>query len=46
MNYAIIQKTETQVNYSSFYINSSKKGSLIAQWFVVDNKLVCKWLVN
>jgi hypothetical protein len=46
MNNATIQKTEPQVNYSNFSINSSKKGSLVAQWFVVEGKLVCKWFMN
>lgn len=46
MNNATIQKTKPQVNSSSFSINSFKKGSLVAQWFVVEGKLVCKWFVN
>lgn len=46
MNYPTIQKTETQANYPHFYIESPKKTSLVAQWFMVDGKLVCKWFMN
>jgi hypothetical protein len=46
MNYATIQKTETQASYPNFSIESPKKASLVAQWFMVDGKLVCKWFMN
>lgn len=46
MTYTTIEKTDTQANYPKFSLASSKKASLVAQWFTVDGKLVCKWFRN
>lgn len=46
MSYVTIQKSEDNTNNLSLTSVKLRKPNLIAQWSMVDGKLVCKWLVQ
>ncbi|WP_181314355.1 hypothetical protein [Phormidesmis priestleyi] len=43
MNSLTIDNTALKADRSEFATQSPKSRGLIAQWFTVDGKLVCKW---
>ncbi len=45
MNYTSIDnRNETTANFTNLSIQYPKKRSLVAQWVMVDGKLVCMWV--